>query len=228
MRTKHILMHRRIPFIQTPMPGNLGHHIIFTQDVSLAGSIYTQNVTSTLTLSQQTGDYYPESNNNTINFIQEVKGIKETSQSVNHALTFVHENNYSGGRLLHCLESIHTATFNSNTIIGQPIYIVSNNVVDLAIANDITKSQVMGLAIDNFSAGENGNYVTEGYIERSDWTSIIGSTDLTPGAIYYLDPNTAGLLTDTSPTTITDYVVKIGRAVNQKQLDIEIEVPILL
>ncbi len=228
MRTKQILMHRRIPFIQTQMPGNLGHHIVFTQEVSLAGSIYTQNIVSTLVLSQQTGDYYSESVNNVISFTQEAIGIKETSQSISQILNFTHSHNYGGGRLLHCLESTHTATFNSNTIVGQPVYIVSNNVVDLAIANDPTKAHVIGLSISDLLAGETGEYVTEGYIERSDWTSITGNTNLTPGIIYYLDPNTVGKLTSDSPYSTTRYVVKIGRAANQRQLDIEIEAPILL
>lgn len=228
MYTQKFVSNRRSPFTQTRSPGDISDHIVFVQSVSIAGSIYTQSIASALDLNQWPGDFYSESINDALSFIQEFTGVKNTGQVVSNMLILTQENMLAGGRLFHSLESTHTATFNSNATIGQPLYVVNNSQVDLAIADNATKTHVAGFSIDDILAGEVGNYVTEGYIERSDWTAITGSANLTPGSIYYLDPNTVGLLTDTSPITSGDYVVKVGRAINQTQLSIEIEAPILL
>jgi len=65
-------------------------------------------------------------------------------------------------------------------------------------------------------------------VERLDWTLIAGTAELSAGATYFLDPATAGRITATAPTVVSQFVVRVGRAVNARTLDIEIELPILL
>ena len=62
-------------------------------------------------------------------------------------------------------------------------------------------------------SGNTGEYVTEGSIERVDWTAVTGTALLTPGAVYYLGL-TAGTLTSTAPTTTGQHVVAVARAVS--------------
>jgi hypothetical protein len=116
-----------------------------------------------------------------------------------------------------------------DAISGQPLYIQTiNGHLNLAKADTGTTAQVIGFAESDVSSGEVCFYLTEGFIERTDWTLITGATDLSPGATYFLDPDTAGKITTTAPTTAGQLVVRVGRAVNVRTLDIEVELPILL
>lgn len=118
-----------------------------------------------------------------------------------------------------------SAVFNSNTIKGQPLYVVNNTNVDLA--DNTTNFHVIGLSFEDVSSGSNGKYITEGSISRNNWSSIVGTTLLTPGAVYYLD-STAGMMTSTPTSVEGEHVVAVGRAASNKTLDIEIAEPILL
>ncbi len=117
------------------------------------------------------------------------------------------------------------AIFDSNASPGQPVYVVSNNHVDLAI--NTTQPYVIGLTLEAVTAGNTGQYITEGTVTLVDWTTVTGTTLLTPGAVYYLD-STAGMLTLTPTTTIGQHVVAVARAASTTELDIEIAEPILL
>jgi len=79
-------------------------------------------------------------------------------------------------------------------------------------------------------AGQKGLVLTDGSIEREDWTPIIGTTNLVPGDRYFLDSNMpiGGKLTRTPPSTSSFYVVRVGRAFTNKRLDIEITQEVLL
>jgi len=111
--------------------------------------------------------------------------------------------------------------------IGYPLYL-SSGLVYPAQANAAGSAQVVGVSIEDVSAGVGCTYITEGSVTRADWTDVSGSVSLSSGATYYLDPSTAGRITTTSPTASGQYVVRIGRAVNTTTLDIEIELPIRL
>ena len=115
----------------------------------------------------------------------------------------------------------HTVTANETITIGQPVYISGNNTTNLADADNIATSHVLGLAETNGTANGTMNVLSDGRITQSDWSSVIGSTSLTPGAQYYLSTS-AGQLTTTPPSGISDAVVTCGTAVTTTTLDIEI------
>jgi len=115
----------------------------------------------------------------------------------------------------------HTVTANETIVIGQPVYISGNNTTNLADADNIATSHVLGLAETNGTANGTMNVLSDGRITQSDWSSVVGSTSLTPGAQYYLSTS-AGQLTTTPLFGISDAVVTCGTAVNTTTLDIEI------
>ena len=122
----------------------------------------------------------------------------------------------------------YLAEADSPTQIGSPLYLTGVGHVDLAQANAAGTVQVAGLALAAVAAGFSCDYISEGSIERTNWSVIAGTTNLSPGATYFLDPSGAGRITTTAPTTAGQYVVRVGRAVSTTALDIEIELPILL
>ena len=122
----------------------------------------------------------------------------------------------------------YSAEADSPTQIGSPLYLTGVGHVDLAQANTAGTVQVAGLALEVVGVGFSCDYISEGSIERSNWSVIAGTTSLSPGATYFLDPTTAGRITTTAPTITGQYVVRVGRAISTTTLDIEIELPILL
>ncbi len=112
--------------------------------------------------------------------------------------------------------------------IGYPLYLTGAAHVNPAQADAAGTTQVAGISIADVSAGASCKYLTEGRVERSDWTEVAGTTLLSPGVTYFLDPASAGHITTTAPTTIGQYVVRVGRAIDTTTLDIEIGLPILL
>jgi hypothetical protein len=84
-----------------------------------------------------------------------------------------------------------------------------------------------GLAAETVANAVAGLVRTEGILELSDWTAAVGSAALTPGSEYWLS-TTDGLLTSTAPTGTGEKVQRVGRALNQTQLDLQIGESILL
>ena len=119
------------------------------------------------------------------------------------------------------------ATFDSNTLVGQPLYAKASGNVDLADASAISTAEIVGLAYEDASATEDKRYTPDGRITLDDWTNVVGSTNLTPGAVYFLSA-TAGQLTTTAPTVVGEIVVRVGKALSTTTFDIEIGPTILL
>ncbi len=122
----------------------------------------------------------------------------------------------------------YTAITDNLTKVGNPLYLTGAGHVNLAKANAESTTQVVGLSQADYTVGQSCKYLTEGRIERTDWTIVAGTTDLSIGSTYFLDPSSAGHITTTAPTTAGKFVVRVGRAVDARTLDIEIELPILL
>ncbi len=122
----------------------------------------------------------------------------------------------------------YSAEADSTIKIGNPLYLTGVGHVNPAKADAAGTTQVVGLSITDTSATFTCNYLTEGRIERSDWTDIAGVTNLSAGVTYFLDLTLSGRITSTAPSATGQYVVRVGRAVNTTTLDIEIELPILL
>lgn len=123
--------------------------------------------------------------------------------------------------------TVHTATFDDSTAVGSVLYIKSDGHTGLADASAEATSMVAGIAIEAVTGGQTGHYITDGFIERDDWTPITGSANLTPGTVYYLSL-TAGGLTDTPPEEVGESIVIVGRALTENGLDIEIQPAMLL
>ena len=116
--------------------------------------------------------------------------------------------------------------------IGSPVYISSNDTVQLAQANASGTVGVIGLvAQTSIPSSSVGSVQVEGVLTATtaQWDAIVGgSTGLTAGAKYYLSPTTAGLLTTTPTTTIGQYVIRVGRAISTTEMKIDIGCQILL
>lgn len=117
-------------------------------------------------------------------------------------------------------------------VIGAPVYSPSAGNFDKARANAIGTADVVGLGADvSTAASASGNVQTSGAVTATtgQWDAVTGgSGGLTAGSVYYLDPTTAGKLTTTAPTTVTQLVVRIGVALSTTQLELCIDQPILL
>ena len=121
----------------------------------------------------------------------------------------------------------NTATFDSTAVVGQPVYSSSDASVDLADASGTSTADVIGVVTTGASATEDGEYITGGSVTTTDWTSIIGSGTLTPGAKYYLS-TTAGQLTATPPSSTGEVVIQVGIAATTLLLEVNIKNRILL
>ena len=117
-------------------------------------------------------------------------------------------------------------------VIGQPVYTKANGNVDLAQADAGATVEVLGLVRDaSIAAAASGEIQTDGVLTATtgEWDNVTGETGgLTAGAVYYLDPDTPGNLTQTAPTTTGDFVVRVGRAISATAMEISVSQPILL
>jgi len=120
----------------------------------------------------------------------------------------------------------------SAIVIGSPVYSDAAGSVDLAQANASGTVEVLGLVRDtSIAASASGSIQTDGILAATtgQWDIVTGDTGgLVAGTVYYLDPTTAGKLTATAPTTTSQYVVRVGKAISTTEMEISIEPPILL
>ena len=114
----------------------------------------------------------------------------------------------------------HLAITDTAVVPGTPLTLRSPGVTPSTMAFP----DVLGLAITAVAVGDNAAYICYGTLELSDWTAIIGTVNLTPGAFYYL--GVTNFLTSTPPTT--GQLVEIGRAESDTVFDINIKTPIFL
>ena len=117
-------------------------------------------------------------------------------------------------------------------IIGSPTYNDGAGTVDLAQADAVATVEVLGLVKDpTIAAAASGAIQTDGILAATtaQWVVITGDAGgLTPGSVYYLDPDTAGNLTKTAPSAVGDFVVRIGKAISTTEMEISILQPIEL
>jgi hypothetical protein len=114
--------------------------------------------------------------------------------------------------------------------IGMPVYSSGINAVQPGRANSVSTAYIVGLAVNPFVApGDEGLFQLNGYLDalESQWDAVTGQVGgLTTGAPYYLDPNTAGMLTATAPSMMGQFIVQIGTAISSTRIDIDIQAPI--
>ncbi len=121
---------------------------------------------------------------------------------------------------------------NAGTItIGQPVYITGAN-VDLAQADAQSTIRVAGLVLDTSVATATPATILVDSIltaTTGQWDAVTGQVGgLTPGANYFLDPSTPGMLTTTAPTAVGEFVVRVGHALSATEFEIEISQPVKL
>jgi hypothetical protein len=117
-------------------------------------------------------------------------------------------------------------------VIGQPVYPSGAGSVDLAQANASGTVNLLGFVRDaTIATATPGAIQTDGVLAATtgQWDAVTGGTGgLTPGQVYWLDPSTPGKLTATAPTSVGQYVVRVGQAISTTELEITVEPPILL
>jgi len=100
-----------------------------------------------------------------------------------------------------------------------------------AQADALANARVLGLALSTEAGGAQVLMAIIGMITgtTAEWDAITGGAGgLTPGALYFLDPTTPGMLTTTPPTAAGECVVEIGQALVTTELQVNIQRPILL
>ncbi|MFA5186701.1 MAG: hypothetical protein WC551_09515 [Patescibacteria group bacterium] len=134
-----------------------------------------------------------------------------------------------------CAEVDVVVSTNANVgavVIGTSVYPSAAGAVDKAQADAVGTVEVLGLVqATSIAASESGNIQTDGILAATtgQWDAVAGTTGgLTAGTVYYLDPDTAGKITATAPTTAGDFVVRIGKAISTTELEISISQPIKL
>ncbi len=117
-------------------------------------------------------------------------------------------------------------------VIGTPVYINGADTVKKALADAIGTANILGLVVDvTVAASDPARILTDGRLAATtaQWDAVTGEVGgLTPGSVYYLDPDTAGNLTTTAPTTDTEVVARVGKALSTTILEVSVSQPILL
>lgn len=119
-----------------------------------------------------------------------------------------------------------SAQTDANVSAGQAVYVKNTGHVGLAQANALSTAQVAGIATAAASATFAATFADTWGVTLTDWTASTGSSTLTLGATYYLDPATAGGLTTTAPTTSGQAVTRVGVALTTLTLLLDIQAPI--
>jgi len=135
-----------------------------------------------------------------------------------------------------CNEVDVVSMTNSNAgaiVICSPVYVDGAGTVDLAKADAAATTEILGLVAEATQIGiaGSGNIQTDGILTATtgEWDAVTGDAGgLTAGSVYYVDPDTAGKLTTTAPTTAGDFVIRVGVALSTLNLDITITPPIKL
>jgi hypothetical protein len=105
-------------------------------------------------------------------------------------------------------------------VLGDVVYIDAADGAKKAKADAAATSKAIAFATATVTAGSSGSYQTSGV--------LAGLAGLTAGSTYYLSAATAGAMSVTAPSTVSQYVVKLGIAISATELMIDIEPRILL
>ena len=84
---------------------------------------------------------------------------------------------------------------------GQPLYIDGSGLAQLASTASSVTSAVVGLAVADYTAGQPVTYQTN-ILLLTNWTNVIGSTNLTVGASYWLTSTPGQLAASSTGTQI--------------------------
>ena len=109
----------------------------------------------------------------------------------------------------------------SNLTAGDIVYVSASNTFTLAQANGAAASEAVGIVTATVLSGATVSVQLAGEVQVTGW-------GLTAGSWYYLSATVAGGKTVTAPSTVGQYVVRIGRAITSERLALCIDPGILL
>ena len=124
-------------------------------------------------------------------------------------------------------------TATSNLVIGNAVYVDGDDSVELAQADSAGTTELIGLCVDEtVNSAASAVIATDGAVLEAttgQWDTVAGTTGgLTAGDQYYLDPDNAGELTDTAPTSTGDLIKPVGMGLSTLKMKIDIRHSILL
>lgn len=115
-------------------------------------------------------------------------------------------------------------------LVGMPVYRVGGFDTQPAKADTAATSVVTGITRDTVIAPANNGLIQQGgrlIAQGSEWAPILEQPGgLVPGDIYYLSAQNAGKITNIPPTTVGEFVVRLGVAKSPTILDVDIFAPI--
>jgi len=110
---------------------------------------------------------------------------------------------------------------------GQPVYLTNTGTIKLAKADADPQRKIAGFALSDIAIGNAGTIITDGKLALSDWTNVIGSSNLSVGVEYFLDVLNFGMIITAaslpSLNTPGPFIIPVGRAIKPDELDIKIE-----
>jgi hypothetical protein len=222
------------------MTGVLEKRLIATSSLallhaaSIAGSIYDRDTDSDLLLAD-TADWHnnhgEDPATDTMNLSDAAAFNMDWARGIESAMSLADTVHISLDGV-HAPPSEYEMVAANNISAGEAVYISGNNAVKLAnafagVIPNTAVFEVFGLALHSAVVGETVTVRSEGYVLLDDWTAVIGSASLTPGAAYYLDTVPGGL-SETAPTDLDRAVCLVARAVTTKKLDLEVGEKVIL
>lgn len=111
---------------------------------------------------------------------------------------------------------------------GMAVYMPEAGHLDLALAVDagggaeVDPFRVIGLATMDATTGQSVSVVTDSQLRLIDWTAVTGTEYLVAGRTYYLSKTDPGQLQLTAPEGAGVTVVSVGRAVDQRTFEVEV------
>jgi len=120
--------------------------------------------------------------------------------------------------------NIYSNIAKEDILIGQPLILKSG----IRLAGTHSYPEIIGISIVDCKITTNCIYITQGRLELEDWTNIVNSVKLLPGACYFLSMQEKGKLTTVAPDANGDTVIQVGRAHSEEILSVNLEYPVYL
>lgn len=201
-----------------------------SHSVDRTGSEWVRDVEDTNIVEQSFSDFFGETISQSLSLSSVASPVADRVIGASSTLTMSQSFSVAGGRLVGAggggdgdTTNTFEVTYHTggpSAVIGQIVYIDdADGECKLALNNGTNQeAEVAGFLEEDATSGSVVNVRTEGEIVRSDWTSVAGSTNLKPGATYYL--HTGGQMRLTAPAS--GKVVIVGRAITSTRFDAEI------
>lgn len=107
---------------------------------------------------------------------------------------------------------------------GQPVRLSAGGAFPTAVLaqGNSANNSAFGIAETLVAAGDPFDVIRIGPVSSSDWTDVIGSTNLTFGEEYFLGQGSAGVMDISPPTGAGDIVQLLGRATSTTKFFVDI------